>query len=148
MKYDKDGNELPDPTPVALTVKQRMQLDRYELIKRQILSAIARDADLQHEESFEESQDFDVEDDDQPMTQYERAEIEAEDMRRTAAFVREREFVEQGRRHFEGPPVDPARHAGEGTRRPPKAKKGAPSVPPNSSPAKPAAGEGDDVSAE
>lgn len=119
MKYNEHGEELPDPTPVSLTVKQRQQIDRYQLLKAQILAAIASDQAYSGEETFEESLDFDVEDDDMPMSRYEKAELEVQDMRRTAEFVREKDYVEQGKARFakrkaedgQAPPSVPAKPA-------------------------------------
>lgn len=128
MKYDKEGRELPDATPVSLTVKQRMSIDRFELVKQQILAAVAADRDFATEESFEESMDFQVDDDDMPLTRAELAELELEDLRRTARFVQERDEVEDVARRL---PVSKPR-SGDGAEphakrvEPPKAQEAPP----------------------
>lgn len=94
MKYNEFGEELPDPTPVQLTVKQRMSVNKFLADKAQILAAIERAKEFEGAETFEESLDFEVEDDDLPMTQFERAELERDDMVRTARYVREREELD------------------------------------------------------
>lgn len=94
MKYNDDGEELPDPTPVQLTVKQRMSVNKFLHDKAQILAAIERSKEFEGEETFEESMDFEVEDDDVPMTPFERAELERDDFERTARFVKQKEELD------------------------------------------------------
>lgn len=102
MKYNKDGEELPDPTPVQLTVKQRISVNKFLADKAQILAAIERSKEFEGEETFEESMDFDVDDDDVPMTPFERAELERDDFVRTAQYVKEREELDAVRGRTRG----------------------------------------------
>lgn len=108
MEYDEQGRELPDTTPVSLTVRQRQAVDKYELIKRQILAAVQAHAEAEEAESFEESLDFEVEDDDMPVTRAEMAELEVSDMKRTAAYVAEQEEIEHGKKRFTRKKEEPA----------------------------------------
>lgn len=134
MKYNKHGEELPDNTPVSLTVHQRQALDKYELIKRQILAAVQAAAEYEGEETFEEANDFDVEDDDVPLTPAERAEIEFSDLKRTANYVREQEYVEEGKKRFskrnaigeESPPLPAKQKSPEGRQEPEGRERGLP----------------------
>lgn len=122
MKYNEKGEELPDSTPVTLTVRQRQAVDKYQLLKAQILAAVTAGLREDEQETFEESLDFEVEDDEVPMTSYERAELEVDDMRRTANYVKEEEYKAEGVKRFMKPKEKP---------------KEQPATPPAAPPAKP-----------
>lgn len=71
-KYDDQGRELPDPTPKAMPVGFKRPESLDEQIRRLIRTHMSDTAEEQGYESFEEADDFDVEDDDyDPETPFE-----------------------------------------------------------------------------
>lgn len=69
-KYDKNGNELMDSTPVASTLRVRPQSE-YQRLRALIAQELSQAAQNNGHESFEEANDFDVGDDFDPTTPYE-----------------------------------------------------------------------------
>lgn len=64
MEYNELGQELPDPTPVAVPLKFQRQETLDEKIRRFMRNAqIQRDLSLAGFETEEEANDFDVDDD-------------------------------------------------------------------------------------
>lgn len=63
MKYDDQGRELPDQTPVARPVNFRPPPSMQELIRQYVRTELSRQADLAGDETFEEADDFDIPDD-------------------------------------------------------------------------------------
>lgn len=63
MKYDAQGRELPDPTPVEVPLGYRAPKPLQELIKDMIRVQMSQYAEAQGLETFEEADDFDVGDD-------------------------------------------------------------------------------------
>lgn len=71
MLNDK-GHEVPDPTPVALPVGFRPPPTMVELIRMHVRRELSQAAVADGAESFEEADDFDIEDDRlDPSTPYE-----------------------------------------------------------------------------
>lgn len=64
MKFDEDGRELPDATPIEVPVHLRRPESLSEQIKRLIRTDMSRMAVEQGDESFEQANDFDMEEDD------------------------------------------------------------------------------------
>lgn len=76
-KYNKEGQEVMDPTPLAVPVGFKKPLSLQEQIKRMIRTSISQDARDKGYESFEEASDFDIPDDPvEPDSPYEAREFE------------------------------------------------------------------------
>jgi len=73
-----DGKEILDPTPVAIPAGFGRPESLHETIRRLVASEISTRAADRGEESFDEANDFDVGDDDLPLTQYELTEMQEE----------------------------------------------------------------------
>lgn len=58
----ENGKEIPDNTPVEVPVRLRVGESQEARMRRMIESAVSRQAERDGHETFEESQDFDVED--------------------------------------------------------------------------------------
>ncbi|AFS65320.1 hypothetical protein [Dragonfly-associated microphage 1] len=73
MKFDEKGRELPDPTPIEIPTGFRRPETLQEQIRRLIRSEqFAAQMGRPDAESFEEANDFDVDDDGElPVTQHE-----------------------------------------------------------------------------
>lgn len=90
MKFDAEGRELPDPTPMAPPIGFKKQPSMVEMIRNMVRSEeLRRAAEAQGQESFDEADDFEVGDDVDPSTPYE-AEFEpfAEVRKRAAEAAR------------------------------------------------------------
>lgn len=73
-----DGQEVPDPTPMAPPLGYKRQPSMHELIKDMVRSErLRQEAEAQGHESFEDADDFDVDDDDEIKTPYEVHETES-----------------------------------------------------------------------
>ncbi|UYD39222.1 MAG: hypothetical protein [Wigfec virus K19_160] len=71
-KLDENGAEVLDPTPIAPPVGYRRQPSLAEQIREMVRSErLALEAAAMGAETFEESEDFDVEDDYDPSTPFE-----------------------------------------------------------------------------
>lgn len=69
---DKDGREVPDPTPMAPPVGMSERPSLADFVQRMIQQEVSRAAAAAEMETFEEADDFDVEDDPMdPRTPYE-----------------------------------------------------------------------------
>lgn len=70
---DGSGRELHNPIPVAIPIGLNRPPTLQEQIQRVLRQELSRQADAQGHETFDEADDFDVEDDDQinPISQYE-----------------------------------------------------------------------------
>lgn len=77
-KFNELGQELPDQTPAAVPHGWERPLSLHEQIKRFIRSEMSMQAQLQGEESFEEADDFEVDEDPDPLSQYEIVEAAPE----------------------------------------------------------------------
>lgn len=71
--YDKDGMFYPDPTPVAPPVGQSnvADIDMFEVMRNRIRNEASIQAQMMGFESFEEADDFVVEDDFEPFSPWE-----------------------------------------------------------------------------
>lgn len=72
MPLDKNGREIPDPEPIAVPLRLRGR----DTLKDQVQALVARELSARAaeagEESFEDSEDFDIDDGElPPMTPYE-----------------------------------------------------------------------------
>jgi hypothetical protein len=70
-RYDDYGRELPDPTPVSVPAGFARPIALHEQIKRLIRTEMSRQAVTEEKESFEEADDFDVDEDGDPLSPYE-----------------------------------------------------------------------------
>lgn len=64
MKHDEKGREIMDTTPVEVPLEFQRPLTMQEEIRRMVRQELSRAAEASGFETFEESDDFDVEDDD------------------------------------------------------------------------------------
>lgn len=69
-QLDENGFEILDDTPVAIPVRLT-QPTMYEYVRKMIREQMSREAELHGQETFEESDDFDVGDDYNPQSPYE-----------------------------------------------------------------------------
>lgn len=69
-KFNERGEEIMDPTPVAVPFKFQ-QRSQFDWMRQFIRNEISRNAAEQGMESFEEANDFDVGEDFDPTTPYE-----------------------------------------------------------------------------
>lgn len=75
-QHDQFGREIPDPTPVSVPANWQRPLSLHEEIKRFVRVEMSRQAADQGEETFEEADDFDVDDDEvDPASPYEFREM-------------------------------------------------------------------------
>lgn len=70
-QYDEFGREIPDPTPVPPPPGYRTPMTLTEQIKRFIRTELSQRAAAEEYETFEESEDFDVDEDPDPLSAYE-----------------------------------------------------------------------------
>lgn len=71
-RLNEKGQEIPDPTPMAPPVGFKRQPSLSEQIRQMILSEkLRQEAEEMGYETFEEADDFDVDDDFDPSTPYE-----------------------------------------------------------------------------
>lgn len=73
--HDEFGREIPDLTPVAIPANVARPESQESLIKRIIREELSMQASSQGFETFEESLDFDVDDDAEFVSQYEYPEM-------------------------------------------------------------------------
>lgn len=71
FRLDKFGHEVPDPTPLSLPSGFRRPETLQEQVRRLVRTQLSQAAAEQGEETFEESEDFDVDDDFDPSTPFE-----------------------------------------------------------------------------
>ena len=82
MTTIKNGWETPDPTPVARAVRFQRPPTLEEIVQRSIRGALSRHAAEQGHETFEEANDFDVDDDGHEFrSDHEFTEQDEEDLR-------------------------------------------------------------------
>lgn len=63
MQFDKHGRELPDNTPLALPAGFTPPETLAEQIQRLVRTNVSQSAEKHDQETFEEADDFDIEDD-------------------------------------------------------------------------------------
>lgn len=68
---DKDGNEIPDPNPIALPVDFERPPTIAELVQRLVRYEMSNAAGQEGEETFEEADDFEVGDEPELRSPYE-----------------------------------------------------------------------------
>lgn len=78
MALDKHGHEVPDPTPVEVPLHLRRPASIQDDIKRMVREELSRAAADAGEETFEEADDFSVDDDPDPFSQYELSAMQEE----------------------------------------------------------------------
>lgn len=78
MKYDSQGRELPDPTPVALPAGRRLPESLESMLARMVRGHVSQLAEREGLETFEEANDFEIESDDEPLTAYEQQDMKLE----------------------------------------------------------------------
>lgn len=72
MRYNSEGRELPDPTPVEIPLDMKRPETVQEMMARMVRTEVSQMAASRGMESFEESFDFDVDDDvELPLTSHE-----------------------------------------------------------------------------
>lgn len=64
MRHDEKGREIPDPRPMEMPLGMRKPESMEDMIRRYVRVEASRIAQQEGMESFEEADDFDVEDDD------------------------------------------------------------------------------------
>lgn len=96
-KLDEHGREIGDPKPVAIPVGFKRPETLAEQVQRLVRTSISRQAEAEGKETFEESEDFDVGDDDDPRTPYETffdpvlgRDLSAQEFREHESVYRER----------------------------------------------------------
>jgi len=70
-RFDSRGREIPDPRPISVPAGLTRPPTLSEQIKRFIRSEMSRQAVQEEKESFEEADDFDVDEDPDPLSIYE-----------------------------------------------------------------------------
>lgn len=70
-RYNERGQEIPDPTPVEIPLHLQRAISRHEEMKAYIRAELARQAADEGFETFEEADDFEVDEDPDPLSQYE-----------------------------------------------------------------------------
>lgn len=78
IQFDKLGREIPDPRPMELVPGAVRPESIHSMIQRLIREQVSAAAVAEGEESFEEANDFDVEEEDfdDPLTKYEEMGLE------------------------------------------------------------------------
>lgn len=71
MPFDERGWEVPDPTPIARPVGWKEPESLQDMIARLVRGEISRQAAAAGAETFEEADDFDVDDDPELKSPYE-----------------------------------------------------------------------------
>lgn len=113
MPLNEQGQEVPDDTPLFLEVpglRPVTQIDDIQRMIREEFSRIARENEL---ETFEDANDFDVEDDDFPVSPHEytedtqRADEEAFELLKSAPKQPDEGKPSSGAPPAEGPPPPP-----------------------------------------
>lgn len=95
MRYDEEGRELPDDTPVEVPLKFRRAIPEHERIKEYVRTELSRQAAEVGDETFEEANDFDVDDDmfEVPHSVHQLTEADEDDM-----MVARRDFLDEQQR--------------------------------------------------
>lgn len=95
-KFNERGHELPDPTPVEVPIGFRRPLTLQEEIMRFVRREMSQIAEQQGFETFEESDDFDVDDDVMPYSRHELTPAQEERIMRRDASDLERPLKGDG----------------------------------------------------
>jgi len=78
MRFNDKGQEVPDPIPVAVPHNWARPLSLAEQIQRFVRTELSARAAQTEQETFEEADDFDVDEDPDPLSQYEIPEAAVE----------------------------------------------------------------------
>lgn len=78
MKFDDRGRELPDDTPVEVPLNWKRPPSLREMIQQHIRTEMSLTAQGEGMETFEEADDFEVDEDPDPLSQYELREMAEE----------------------------------------------------------------------
>lgn len=104
-KYDEKGQEIPDPRPMAIPIGMKRPETLQEMIARMVHqhSVVAQ---RHGHETFEEADDFDVEDEDVPVSPYQMTQMQEETPRVRRKVV----SIEKGKPEGKAPakPEEPA----------------------------------------
>lgn len=94
---DENGHEVPDPTPLEIPAGFKRPETLAEQVQRLVRTSVSEWAARNQEETFEESEDFDVGDDDDPASPYETVfdpvlgkDLSPDEFRRAEAVYRDR----------------------------------------------------------
>lgn len=81
-RYDEFGREIPDPTPISLPYPFKRPEPLVEIIRRSIREEMSRHAAAEGEETFDEADDFEVDEEPDLFSPYELrdAPVEAVDV--------------------------------------------------------------------
>lgn len=116
MKFDELGREVPDDTPLELPFGVRRPESLTEMIQRMIRTDVSRVAEAGGAETFDEANDFEMDDDDAELapTHHELHEEVVNEAARVRRELREKseQAVEKGVAETpdsDGPPADPGR---------------------------------------
>lgn len=71
VRLDEEGREIPDPTPIELPLGMKRPETLAEQVQRLVRNQVSQYAAIHGHETFEEAEDFDIEDDLDPSTPYE-----------------------------------------------------------------------------
>lgn len=71
LRLDHNGHEIPDPTPVAIPAGFRRPETLAEQVQRLVRTGLSQLSSEAGAETFEESEDFDIDDDFDPSSPYE-----------------------------------------------------------------------------
>lgn len=71
VRQDEKGREIPDPKPLELPIGFKRPESLAEQVQRLVRNQVSQYAAMHGEETFEEADDFDIEDDVDPTTPYE-----------------------------------------------------------------------------
>lgn len=77
-KYDEFGREVPDTTPVEMPLGFKRPKPLQQIVREMIQREFSEQADAEGKETFDEANDFDVEDDDLPPSPHELLDDEHE----------------------------------------------------------------------
>lgn len=71
IRLDGEGREIPDPNPMEIPAGMKRPETLAEQVQRLVRTSISNHAAMNGMESFEEAEDFDIEEDFDPSTPYE-----------------------------------------------------------------------------
>lgn len=104
MPHDDLGREIPDPTPVSLPAGFQRPEPLAETIRRLVRNEVSRQAVDSGMESFEESLDFDIDDEELPESPSEARATMQEELLDETHIDRLNQIVEARKR--QKPPID------------------------------------------
>lgn len=105
-KYDAQGREIPDPTPIDVPLNWKRPQPLNEIIKQLIRTEMSRQAQESGHETFEEADDFEVDDDPIPLSEH-----ELDDDQQQASFQAFAEALEVVQQKLKPEAPSPSLHA-------------------------------------